>query len=715
MQLRDVIPQKSTKVVEQQLNEINMSPSSLRQLAGAITGAQAGMEFEMIVPNVNSMDGDGDMEADYDNDDRVSSIDDAASFFDDNEYNSNREITHLREQMNNDYQEWLFTEFDNRWDSDAEEFVYNYVVENLNAADIAEVLGLDEEEAAALEARGPERADYNSAAEKIVADELEPYLNDAREESQSDFYSNADKEDEWLSAEGLRYMSDIEQHYSINWPHYTSMNSGQGESLEDTAKEFEGMIGKNVKWSEKYHGAQRDASSYVVEPDGSLEGDNANDTGLEFVSPPMPIVDMLSDLDKTVKWAGQSGCYTNSSTGLHINVSVPGTENSQNIDYVKLALLLGDNYILEQFGRAGNSYCKSGMSIIKERVAQRPEDAQALLEKMRNGLDAMASKLIHSGQTQKFTSINMKGGYVEFRSPGGDWLEEYSTGKGKIENALLRFVVALDAAVKPELYKQEYLKKLYAMLQPKSKDDTLAYFAKFAAGELPKSALKSFVRQAQLERQNIKSGTPAAKPEDTTPGRFYLVDGNGETLYAMPRDGTLADAREFFTRRFGSDEHIGEYVIRKTSGSGGGYPLVDPAAQPAANPAAAYKQYTVQDRSGYSMLITAASPTAAQNQALSMYPDRFHEVVSAVLYEPRGRAATTPVPGSTVDLQQQRAAQSAGGQQWRIMMGDQQVFTITAATQGEANRAASHWLSQRSPEFNQAHAGQEADVVPVMA
>ena len=115
------------------------------------------------------------------------------------------------------------------------------------------------------------------------------------------------------------------------------------------------------------------------------------------------------------------------------------------------------------------------------------------------------------------------------------------------------------------------------------------------------------------------------------------------------------------------------------------------------------------------MLITAASPTAAQNQALSMYPDRFHEVVSSVLYEPRSRATTTPVPGSTVDLQQQRAAQSAGGQQWRIMMGDQQVFTITAATQGEANRAASHWLSQRSPEFNQAHAGQEADVVPVLA
>jgi len=113
------------------------------------------------------------------------------------------------------------------------------------------------------------------------------------------------------------------------------------------------------------------------------------------------------------------------------------------------------------------------------------------------------------------------------------------------------------------------------------------------------------------------------------------------------------------------------------------------------------------------MLITAGSALAAQQQALSMFPDRFHEVVSVVLYEPRGQTTSAPIPGSTIDLQQQRAAAASSGQQWRIMMGDQQVFAITAATQGEANRIASHWLSQRSPEFNQAHAGQEAEVVPV--
>jgi len=51
------------------------------------------------------------------------------------------------------------------------------------------------------------------------------------------------------------------------------------------------------------------------------------------------------------------------------------------------------------------------------------------------------------------------------------------------------------------------------LLSPKGENDTLAYFAKFAAGELPQSALKSFVRQAQLERKVKKDGAPTASSE----------------------------------------------------------------------------------------------------------------------------------------------------------------------------------------------------------
>jgi hypothetical protein len=169
---------------------------------------------------------------------------------------------------------------------------------------------------------------------------------------------------------------------------------------------------------------------------------------------------MISDLNKVKAWAKQRGCYTNDSTGLHINVSVPGFDNDK-LDYVKLALLLGDQYVLDQFGRTGNTYAKSAMGMIKERIAQRPEDAAAMLQKTKTGLGELATKVIHSGTTSKYTSINTKEGYIEFRSPGGDWLNE---NFDKIETTLLRFVVALDAAMDPAKYRDEYQRDLYKML-----------------------------------------------------------------------------------------------------------------------------------------------------------------------------------------------------------------------------------------------------------
>ena len=216
-------------------------------------------------------------------------------------------------------------------------------------------------------------------------------------------------------------------------------------------------------------------------------------SGLEFVSPPLPIDQLLNDLNETMAWAKENDCYTNNSTGLHMNVSIPN-KDFKNLDYTKLALLLGDTYILQKFGRESNHYTKSALQKIKNDINDRSPDF--LLKQMRSGLNKLALDAI-IGNYGKFTSIHPKEGYVEFRSPGGDWLEEdIST----LENTLLRFVVALDAALDPEKYRKEYLKKLYQILQPKSNNDLIAYFAQYSAGVLPKSALKSFVKQAQLQR-----------------------------------------------------------------------------------------------------------------------------------------------------------------------------------------------------------------------
>jgi len=509
---------KESQLQEQDLFEINMSPSNLEKLASQID-AMAGMEFEMIVPDATSGDDEGELEPNYDEDRRVRSLSDVEDFFYDGDFNGRREVQRLLEQLEDEYGEWLYDKMSEAWAEQGLERVVEYVRENLNSIDGIDDFRLQAEDE--VKEANPDLPEGSDDYQQLVGERFselvdtwaeEQYQNDdnlaqqVREEFEEEYRGDNDI-DEWVSRNYPR-MTDIDSTFDITWPYWESPG-GEGEAnVEDVADEFSRAVGVEVNWSSNYHGAKRESNKYVVEPDGSLDPDDSNDAGLEFVSPPLKLEQMLTDLDKVKAWADKRGCYTNKSTGLHINVSVPGL-TTEKLDYVKLALLLGDKYVLDQFGRAGNTYAKSAMDMVKERVRQRPEDATALLEKMKQGLNNLATKVIHSGETSKYTSINTKGGYVEFRSPGGDWLSDDFFKK--IKPTLLRFIVALDAAMDPEKYREEYLKKLYQLLQPKSQTDTLSYFAKYAAGELPKSALKSFVRQAQLERKVNKEPTGIGK------------------------------------------------------------------------------------------------------------------------------------------------------------------------------------------------------------
>lgn len=270
---------------------------------------------------------------------------------------------------------------------------------------------------------------------------------------------------------------------------------------------FERAIGRNVTVANYYHSAERDGSSYIIEPDGSIRADRG-DMGLEFVSPPMPISEMLSDFDKVVRWCKSVGAYTNNSTGLHMNVSVKGMGTKEDggaantLDYVKLAILLGDRHVLEQFGRLGNSYAVSAMEKIEALVDKKPEKVAQMLDLMRGRLDHMASLMIHSGTSKKYTSINTKKGYIEFRSPGGDWLGNPEL-IAAARNSLLRFVVALDAANDPNKHRQEYLKKLYALLGT-SKDDRLDLFWKYNTGKISKQQFINLLRARNSNSGNTQ-------------------------------------------------------------------------------------------------------------------------------------------------------------------------------------------------------------------
>ena len=565
-ELAESLQQELSLFEEQDLFEINMGSKNLRREA-AKTGAIAGMEFEMIVPNVEGGSGDEDLEPDYDYDQRCRSIQDAYDFFYDADFNSRRSCDEMRDSMRNDYTEWLDQKISDDWNSQGEEYIYQWVKENVDESEWNPEEKSDLERTEALE-------EY---ATNVHADPVSDQYQTAYEEFREENQENWDESD-WLDDADLDRMSEIENSYSMSWPHWTSPQGGEA-NIEDVAQEFENAIGRDVRASGNYHSGSVSRPSptqirYVVEPDGSLEPDDPNDQGLEFVSPPLPIDEILGDLNKVKKWAKEYGCYTNDSTGLHINISVPNYSR-ENLDFVKLALLMGDKYVLDAFGRSSNTYAKSALDIVKKAVRDNPDNAAKLLDKMKGNMDQLATKAIHSGITSKYTSINTKDGHIEFRSPGGDWLDQ---NFDQIENTLLRFTVAMSAALNPEMYRQEYLTKLYKLLSENNKgDDTIRYFSDYVAGKIPKAALRSFVKQAQLQRKIKRGETDGQKmwwkvyKEGKNAGRYSAMIELVASSEQEAKDKAAAEWRTTSTSGFDA-EALRPYEEKPGSGT---YELFD--------------------------------------------------------------------------------------------------------------------------------------------
>ena len=207
----------------------------------------------------------------------------------------------------------------------------------------------------------------------------------------------------------------------------------------------------------------------------------------------MPLGLATTTLENMLIWAKDpdTDAYTNGSTGLHMGISIPGTEN---VDYVKLVLFSGDKYILEKYGRASNSYTPSALDQLQRRgkmFVQNPEILNDILAKMHDKLDDAAEGLIRgSTGDMKYTSMSIKKGYIEFRSPGGDYL---SMDIPDVINTMLRFARAMKIASDPNAYRQEYQKKLYKLTTAGGEGIVNKFnklFADYQTGTLSAESLK---------------------------------------------------------------------------------------------------------------------------------------------------------------------------------------------------------------------------------
>ena len=516
-------------LTEDELFELKMSPSNLARMAKDID-ARAGLEFEMYVPNVNAGDEEYESEPDYEADESFPSGPgwqiDVMDFFRGGPMGSSRAyIQRAIDELNDNFLEWVSDDQEYYMSTDAgQERIQEIAAENVSEDDYETT------------------AEYTEALQNWI-DENE---DDIREQLIDEYNDDLDsKFEQWLDEQDINSMSQFADQYNLDWPYWTEPDAYGGSiDMDDVARDFSDAIGRRVKTGGYHSGAYSQTDNYRIETDSSLsDPDEPGDAGLEFVSPPLTIPEMLEDIKKVAEWANRVGAYTNSSTGLHMNVSVPGY-SMQQLDYVKLAVFLGDDYILEQFGREGNTYCRSALNKIKAEVKKDPARLESMLKSMQGELNSIASKIVHTGSTDKYTSINTQSNRVEFRGPGNDWLGELADGKNLIQNTLLRTVVALDIAMKPEAFRQEYMKKLYKVLTPtefagargerqeritRDTQDVVSLFAKYAAGELPKAALKSFVKQLRLERG--KKLPPGSEPPETQkPSRDQEFTGTWEVV-----------------------------------------------------------------------------------------------------------------------------------------------------------------------------------------
>ena len=506
-------------LVEAVLDEAEMTPKAFQDFLASplVTGMKMGFELESVIHNVRS-ESDGETENDMSYDERVTDIDGIVAFFGEGDDPSGeRTLNTLRNNLYDDFMQWQDAEFDDYFktdeaQTDLKEFIREYLEEK-DYTDRQQRLEFDNAEEGRV-------SDIYAEAEMSGIEKLRDEFNDSGD---SDF-------EKYCDAIDMSYMSDVltkYEHY-LYWP-YTSYSDDHDSylNLEYVADELKTETGINATYDDSYHSASRERAQekrqWIIEPDSSIDADESEDAGLEFISPALEINEALKQMQQVLEFIREHG-YTNTSTGLHINISVPDY-NVDKLDYVKLAIFLGDKYVLEQFDRLSNHYCDGAFKKIGNKVSQmKGDELKAVMNKMKEGLTLAASKIIHTGYTSKYTSINTKEGYIEFRSPGGNYLDDPVE---KLTNTALRMALALRIATDETMYKKEYQKRLYKVLNDAGEQDDLVkfkdYVSKFQTAD--KETRSYIIQTIQAEREARKA--KKEKPEgESRP--YWMVRRRGQ-------------------------------------------------------------------------------------------------------------------------------------------------------------------------------------------
>ena len=296
---------------------------------------------------------------------------------------------------------------------------------------------------------------------------------------------------------------------------------------------------------DSYHQTAKNMTSWYVEPDGSLRP-NPGDGSAEVVSPPLPAGAAIEALKDFYRLAIRNDFYTNNSTGLHINVSIP-----EQTDLLKLLVFLGDEYVLKSFDRMDNDYAQS---IVKNTI-KALRDEHDSLPRIGPEFKDIVHDIVGDLVDEHFSSITYNGTYFSFRHAGGNYLSNLKA----VLDTVGRFVRALIIASSPDQHRKDYLTKLYKLRekgadekppvstieqareqiqQLKAEGASVArtYFFKFGEG-----TVKGFKESIQLRYSNYSISWAPATADDVK--KFI---GKGHGLSSNTKAMVQADPQNLF-------------------------------------------------------------------------------------------------------------------------------------------------------------------------
>ena len=301
--------------------------------------------------------------------------------------------------------------------------------------------------------------------------------------------------------------------------------SGYSGAVKVLKPAVEQTMGADVIVFSGYHQDTKNMTSWYIEPDGSLHP-NSGDGAAEVVGPPEAPQAALASLKKFYAMAKELKLYTSkrNNTGLHINVSIP-----KDLDVLKLAVMVGDQYVLKKFGRENNNYARSIMQNLQSTGGRKvgstvPSDTTTPFGSTASSIDlSMLQQIAKDISRDHFTSVNFTGKYVSFRHSGGDYLGDYT----EILNVVGRFVRAMVIASDPAAYRNEYLKavtKLVGQRQPLDVDQRTRYIEYIKQNGLIVKTVELYLRKERFENPNTANFAAAlSQYNDLVPGVNYSI------------------------------------------------------------------------------------------------------------------------------------------------------------------------------------------------